>query len=61
MYILFEKARAQGDDSIFNYDAMGVADRESTAMEWKEANPDYRTYKYCPEVQYKPSSSNSAD
>ena len=54
MYILFEKARAQGDDSIYNYDAMGVADRESVAMEWRDENSEYRTYKYCPEVQYKP-------
>ena len=55
MYILFEKSNSRGDDSINNYDAMGVTDKENTAMEWRDDNPDYRTYKYCPEVQFKPS------
>ena len=47
MYILFEKANANGDDSIHNYDAMGCVSTEQEAMKWRDENPEYRVYKYC--------------
>lgn len=48
MYIGFEKERAEGSDSIHNYDAMKVFRTEKEAMDYVNANPEYRTYKYCP-------------
>lgn len=48
MYILFEKSNSEGCNCISGYDAMGFTTSESSAMTWRDENPDYRTYKYCP-------------
>ena len=48
MYILFEMENARGDYSIYNFDLMGYTDSEEKAMSWVAMNPQYRTYKYCP-------------
>ena len=49
MYILLESASGTiSDASIWNIDVMGTAQTEQKAMEWRDENPDYRTYKYVP-------------
>ena len=50
MFILFEKTNSRGGDEICNYDCMGYATDEKTAIEWQEKNSEYRTYKYCPNI-----------
>lgn len=47
MYILLESASGEiRDANICEIDAMGAVATEREAIEWYEANPDYRTYKY---------------
>jgi len=54
MYILFEKANATSrKDNIHYYDAMGYCTSEEEAMKWRDSNPDYRVYKYCPDKEIK--------
>lgn len=53
MYILLEKANARGFDTVENYDCMGYVTVESDAMAWVSNNPEYRTYKYCPDKEIK--------
>ena len=53
MYILFEKANSRGDNSIYNYDAMGYTKDEVKAIKWVEENPEYRCYKYCTDKEVK--------
>lgn len=53
MYILLEKANARGLDTVENYDCMGYVTVESDAMAWVSNNPEYRTYRYCPDKEIK--------
>ena len=49
MYILFELNDSRCiDPSLSDYDAMGYAETEEAALQWVEANVQYRRYKYCP-------------
>lgn len=50
MYILFEKSDSKSSDELYNYDCMGYAHTEQAAMEWRDGNPESRTYKYCSNV-----------
>lgn len=47
IYILFEKYDSHSDDSINNYDCIGYTTDEKSAMAWRDANIEFRTYKYC--------------
>lgn len=51
MYILFEKARANEDNSISNWDAMGYTEDSHKAEEWVNQNSEYRCYKYCSDIK----------
>ena len=47
IYILLEKSSSNNDNSISAYDCMGYVHKEITAINWRDENIDYRTYKYC--------------
>lgn len=49
MYILMEMSDARGLRTLGNYDFMGYTILESDAEKWVSKNPEYRTYKYCPD------------
>lgn len=52
MYILFELNSSRADsNSLRDNDAMGFTNDETTAMKWVDNNPEYRTYKYCPDKE----------
>jgi len=51
MYILFEKFSSNADNSLYSYDCMGFTDNEEDAMKWRDNNPEYRAYKYCPNTK----------
>ena len=52
MFILFEtESGTIYEASILNIDVMGIAKTEREAMEWREKNPEYRTYKYTHNVK----------
>lgn len=53
MYILFEMSSSNGGVQIWNWDCMGYAKTEQQAMRWVSENPNYRTYKYCPNKEIK--------
>ncbi len=49
MYILLESTSGPiYTADIDNIDCMGSADNENDAMNWRNQNLDYRTYKYMP-------------
>lgn len=56
MYILFERTCSYSDDGFYpcgfcDYDAMGYAVDEETAIRWVDENDIYRRYKFCPDEQ----------
>lgn len=53
MFILMEMSDARGLRTSGNYDFMGYTISESDAMKWVSNNPEYRTYKYCPDKEIK--------
>lgn len=47
MYVLFESnSRPINEASIYSIDCMGTAESEAEAIAWRNANIDYREYKY---------------
>ncbi len=47
MYILFESSSGPiSEANIYSVDCMGTAASEAEAIEWRNANLDYRAYKY---------------
>ena len=51
MFILFESTTTNEDEMHYfsNWDAMGHTDDENIALKWKNENPNYRCYIYCPD------------
>lgn len=50
MYILFEASSTNNKNMFEEYDAMGFTSDEESAMSWVAKNPEYRKYKYCPNI-----------
>jgi hypothetical protein len=49
MFILFELSSSRADsNSLRDNDCMGYTLEETEALEWVSQNPEYRSYKYCP-------------
>lgn len=51
MWILLEACKYS--NHIMDYDCKGFVKTEAEAMEWRNANIDYRVIKYCPNVDMK--------
>lgn len=52
MYILFEKRHSNGDRDITEFDCMGYTKSEDEAVKYVNNNPEYRTYKPCPDREF---------
>lgn len=50
IWVGFEKQHSTDDDNIRNFDAMKIFDKERDAMDWRDCNSEYRTYKYCGKI-----------